>query len=502
MYYTVNSVFESLRSIVAADFNGDGNTDLAVADNLDGYIIILMGNGDGTFQTPSIVQMGGAYPSLVLVGDFNNDHIPDLITVDSGGGCACISVLLGNGDGTFQTPVTTVLSIGPTSIAIGDLNGDGKLDVASVGANGVSEMTILLGNGDGTFQTGASYPLDGDLISVAVADFTKKGKLDIAVSIVLGGVGILLGNGDGTFQAPVSYPAEFPGSIQVADFNGDGNPDIAVVDGFCGGYGSCSLGVLLGNGDGTFQPVVNYPSGKGDASVAVGDFNGDHKPDLAVVESLGNAVGVLLNTGVVSFTPTTSLVFPRQLVGTVSTAQTVTLTNSGATALSIKSKSVTGPFQLSTSCGGSVAPAASCDLTVSFQPTAAGAATGLISIRDSASSKPQVIELNGMATVIGISPAQLTFPAQKVGTSSTPQAVTVTNTGSTAVSVSSVAIAGRNYHDYSETNTCGTQIDAGATCKVTVTFTPGAKGTRDALVNVNDNGGGSPQGVLLTGTGT
>jgi hypothetical protein len=163
---------------------------------------------------------------------------------------------------------------------------------------------------------------------------------------------------------------------------------------------------------------------------------------------------------------------------------------------------VTGPFQLSTSCGGSIAPAASCDLTVSFQPTAAGAATGLVSLRDSASSKPQVIELNGMGTIKGISPAQLTFAPQKVGTSSKPQAVTVTNTGSMPVSITSVTIAGRNYHDYSETNTCGTQINAGATCKITVTFTPGAKGTRDALANVNDNGGGSPQGVLLKGTGS
>jgi len=482
----------SANSIAVADFRHSGNLDLAVADFLGQNISILLGNGDGTFQTPVPYMTTGTEPSSVLVGDFNNDGKLDLLVCDS----PYVSVLLGNGDGTFQASIDTTPGLQPEAIGLGYFNHDRKLDVASISGG---DVTILLGNGDGTFTAGATYSVGTELNSVAVADFNRDGKLDIAVADGLGGqIAVLLGNGDGTFQVPADYPAYFPGAILATDLNEDGKQDLVVTN---AAQNPGMISVYRGNGDGTFQPAAPYIVGKEIGYTAAGDFNGDHMIDIAVPDFTGSDVGVLLNTGVVSFSPTTPLLFPRQLVGTVSTAQTVTLTNSGATALSITSKSVTGPFQLSTSCGGSVAPAASCDLTVSFQPTVAGAATGLVSLHDSASSKPQVIELNGMGTVIGISPAQLTFPPQKVGTSSKPQALTVTNTGSTAVNITSVAIAGRNFHDYSETNTCGAQINAGAICKIIVTFTPGAKGTRDALVNVNDNGGGSPQGVLLTGTG-
>jgi hypothetical protein len=504
VYYAIdNSGSESLRWVTAADFNGDGNMDLAVADYLGGYVAVLLGNGDGTFKPPIKVLLSGPFPEFVAVGDFNGDHIPDLVTVDAASPCPCISVLLGNGDGTFQSPINTKPSFGPSAIGIGDFNHDGKLDVAWVGENGgPGQLTILLGNGDGTFQTGSTYTVVADPLSVATADFNGDGKLDLAVAGE-GGISVLLGNGDGTFQPAVNYPPGLLGVIQVADFNGDGKVDLVVVDGVCA-FGSCSVGVLLGNGDGTFQPIVNYPAGKGIAFVDVGDFNGDHKPDLVVAEGNASLVGVLLNTGVVSFSPTTPLNFPQQLVGTTSAPQNVTLTNTGSTALSISSMSVSSPFQLSsgTTCATSVAPGGNCALSVVFQATAEGKKTGLLSILDSASIKPQVIELSGAGTVISLSPAQLTFPPQKVGTKSAPQTVTVTNTGSTAVSVSSVNIAGGSSRDYSQINTCGSQIGAGASCTVTVTFMPGEKGTRTSTLEINDNGGGSPQGVPLSGTGT
>jgi len=490
VYYATTSA----NSIAVADFNDDDNLDLAVADRLGQNISILLGNGDGTFQSPVPYTTTGTEPTSVLVGDFNNDGKLDLLVCDS----PYVSVLLGNGDGTFQAPIDTTPSVQPLGIAMGDYNDDHKLDFASVGG---SSVAIFLGNGNGTFTSGASYPAGTAPESLAVGDFSHNGKLDLAVADALGSkVIVFVGNGDGTFEAGESYFVPFPYPIETADLGGDGRLDLMTP---ASGSGlTRAVSILTGDGDGTFQTPVSYPAGEEVFFVAAGDFNGDHKTDLVVADYGGNDVGVLLNTGVVSFSPTTPLLFPRQLVGTVSTAQTVTLTNTGATALSIKSKSVTGPFQLSTSCGGSIAPAASCDLTVSFQPTVAGAATGLVSLHDSASSKPQVIELNGMGTVISISPAQVTFPPQKVGTSSKPKAVTVTNTGSTAVSITGVAIAGRNYHDYSETNTCGSQINAGASCRITITFTPEQKGTRDAGLEINDNGGGSSQGVLLTGTGS
>jgi len=200
----------------------------------------------------------------------------------------------------------------------------------------------------------------------------------------------------------------------------------------------------------------------------------------------------------------TQLNFKSQLLGTTSAPQNVTLTNRGTTALSITAKKVSGPFQLAggTTCGSSVAPGAKCTLSVVFEPTAIGTTTGLLSLSDSASSKPQVIELSGAGTVISLSPPQLNFGSQKVGTKSAPQNVTVTNSGGTTVNVSNVTIGGYNINDFSETNTCGTQIGPGGSCTISVTFAPLRTGNRTAKAQITDTGGGSPQQVPLTGTGT
>jgi hypothetical protein len=497
VYYNIVSQNEAIESLSIADFSGDGNLDIVVPDRLATNVYVMLGNGDGTFQAPQSFPTNGS-PFYVAVGDFNGDHIPDLVTANDI--CGCINVLLGNGDGTFQAPITTDLGVNPEALGVGDFNHDGKLDVVwAVQVLGNSEAHILLGNGDGTFQTGASYTIGAEPQSIAVADFRGNGNEDLAIADGFDEVSILLGNGDGTFQPAVGYQGA-SGMVQVADLNGDGHLDLAVAN-----YSvpPSSVSVFLGNGDGTFQPPVGYLGFRQARSIAVGDFNGDHKPDVAVVDA-GSAVGVLLNTGVVSFSPTTPLSFPHQLIGTTSAAQNVTLTNTGTTALSISSTSVSGPFQLSsgTTCGTSVAPGGNCALSVVFQPTVIGSKGGLVSISDSASIKTQVIELNGSGTVISISPTQLTFPAQKVGTQSAPQTATVTNTGSTTVSVTGVNIGGRNLFDYSETNTCGSQIGPGANCTISVTFKPTATGTRTAAADINDSGGGSPQGVLLSGTGT
>jgi hypothetical protein len=218
----------------------------------------------------------------------------------------------------------------------------------------------------------------------------------------------------------------------------------------------------------------------------------------------GNAVGVLLNTGVASFSPTTPLSFNPQLLGTASPPHTVTLTNAGTTTLSITSLSTKKPFQLGggTTCGTTVAPGANCTLSVIFKPTVMGLKSGLLVLNDSASIKPEVIELSGTGTTLTVSPSKLNFGSQKVGTKSAPQTVTVTNTGNTAVSVTGVSITGNGYYDYSETNTCGTQINPGATCTISITFDPGLKGTRSAAAVINGPGGVVWQHVQLTGTGT
>jgi hypothetical protein len=499
VYYNV--YHDGAQWIAAADLRGDGNVDLAVADNNGQNISILLGNGDGTFQSP-VRYPTTQSPTFVAVGDFNNDGKPDLIINDN----PYVSVLLGNGDGTFQRPLDINCDssvVEQNMLALGDFNHDGNLDAAVLTAPGTSGLQILLGNGDGTFRTGAQYAV-GPANAITAGDFNGDHNLDLAVAQPgTAGIQILLGNGDGTFQFGASYSSSDTVAITNADLTGDGKLDLLFRTTTLPSY-ICQITVMLGNGDGTFQPPVTYPSCVSANDIVVGDFNGDHQPDVAIADQGGNAISVLLNTGAVSFSPTTPLSFNPQLVGTTSTPLTVKLTNTGATTLTITSISVHKPFLLGskTTCGTSVAPGAKCTLSAVFEPTVMGLKTGLLVLNDSASSKPQVIELSGTGTTLTVSPTQLNFGSQKVGTKSAPQNVTVTNTGHTAVSVTGVSITGTDPYDYSETNTCGTQINPGATCTISVTFAPILKGTRSAAAVINGPGGVQWQHVQLTGTGT
>jgi hypothetical protein len=379
------------NSVVAANLVRGGPLDLVVANEESDYISILLGNGDGTFRAGPQSPPTPAPESFVTVGDFNGDGVPDLVAISYENPCKCVSVFLGNGDGTFQKAINTAPSFVVESIGVGDFNGDGNLDVVTAGD---WTINVLLGNGDGTFRYGASYPSLESPASIAVADFSGNGNLDLAVASA-SAVSILMGDGDGTFQPAVNYATNYPLSVTTAVLTRSHNLDLIVANSIF----PSGVSVFSGDGDGTFQPGIFYPSTFLVTEYAVvGDFSGDHLTDIAYADYENEGVTVLLNTGAASFSPTTPLAFQKQTVGTTSRAQAVTLTNTGTTDLKIQSMKASAEFSVTSTCGSSVAAGAKCTISATFSPTKKGAAQGTITIIDSASSKPQVIELLGTGT--------------------------------------------------------------------------------------------------------
>jgi hypothetical protein len=244
---------------------------------------VLLGNGNGTFQAPHTISAQLLQPYSLVTGDFNGDGRVDLATVAYL--TNTISVLLGNGDGTFQSQGAHV-GTNPTSVGTGDFNGDGRLDLV-VGTNDGS-ITVFLGNGDGTLQAADTITVPdfrGLSIGIVAGDFNGDGRLDLALAASVG-VYIVLGNGDGTFRPPVTYAAP-PGaqfSVVAGDFNGDGRPDLAFAD-----YPSHGVSVRLSNGGGTFAD-----SGRSAASPhgnpLVADVNGDGTDDVLVVDGAGHVL--------------------------------------------------------------------------------------------------------------------------------------------------------------------------------------------------------------------
>jgi len=302
--------------IAVGDFNGDGKPDLAVANVNSDTVSVLLGNGDGTFQAAQTFAVGDG-PTSVTAGDFNRDGVQDLATGNWFSGD--VSVLLGIGNRTFEQPASLPSGVSVISPVVGDFDGDGKLDLAVANYSN-NNISVFWGNGDGTFQQPPLIVPSGGALpnGVVVGDFDGDHKLDLAVANSgnpnlippdPGNVAVLLGNGDRTFQAPQTYAVgHTPLTVAVGDFDGDRVPDLAVAnfgdsDPKVGDPGN--VAVLLGNGDGTFQAPQPFAVGTNPQFVAVGDFNGDRVDDLAVANFGDKTVSVLLNATVKGPTITT-----------------------------------------------------------------------------------------------------------------------------------------------------------------------------------------------------
>ena len=293
------------QSVVIDDFDGNGKNDLAVVNQGSGTVSIFLGNGDGSF-VPGAAYGAGTNPRLVLTGDFNEDGKRDLVVVDSGAGpgTSGVSILLGNGDGSFQPASFVALGSVSISAAIGDFDGDGKADLAVVN-EGSDTISIVLGKGNGSFQAPVSISLDEPGISVSptsilAADFNLDGKLDLAVATPnVHDIAVLVGNGNGTFGAPVHYALDDPNFVNninklaSVDLNSDGYPDL-VLDNLSSNH----VTVLLNHGDGTFPSASSYAAGPEPIGMAIADFNGDTIPDVIVVDNaVDGEVALLAGNG-------------------------------------------------------------------------------------------------------------------------------------------------------------------------------------------------------------
>jgi hypothetical protein len=282
--------------IVAGDFNGDGIIDLAVPNSSNFSVSILLGNGDGSFRAPRTFA-AGASPQGETVSDFDGDGFADLAVVNNSAGT--VSVLLGKGDGTFQLPQPFEVGSGPTHVAHDDFNGDGFSDLV-VTNNNDNNVSVLLGAGNGNFGAQQTYTTGPMPYRVAVGDFNGDGIPDLVVDNLGGStVSVLLGVGDGSFDPQQTYATgNAPRGVAVGDFNGDGKLDLAVTN-----YADDTISVLLGRGDGTFLPQQTYPVGNHPSAISAADFNGDGILDLSVTNIDGTSVSVLLGIGDGTFLP-------------------------------------------------------------------------------------------------------------------------------------------------------------------------------------------------------
>jgi len=461
----------------SGDFNGDGKQDIVTANRGSNNVSVLLGNGAGSFGAATNFA-AGINPSQVKVGDFNGDGKQDIVVSNYSGGSGTISVLLGNGAGGFGTP-TSVSVLGALALGTGDFNGDGKLDVA-VGRYNAGVVSILLGDGSGGFGVATNYTVGTRPFSVAVADFNRDGKQDMAVTNqTSNNVSVLLGDGAGGFGTATNYNlgAGLLG-IAAADFNSDGKQDIVVAK-----DNSSNISVLLGDGAGGFGAATNYTVGTNPYSVRAGDFNGDGKLDIAASNGGSSNLSVLLGNGAGSF----------------GTATTFALgTNPGAVAVTDFNSDGKSDIAVTNWGSGNVSV-----LLSNNQPTTT------LTITDNDNVE---IDIQGNSTSIadGDTTPSLTdytdFGSATVTTGNVTRTFTIANTGPDPLTLTGtplVSITGANAADFSVTATPTATVGSSSQTTFEVTFTPSALGVRTADIAIGSNDSNeNPYNFTIQGTGT
>ena len=522
------TIRENAFPVSVLDYDGDGNLDLATTGR-QSFVEIWHGNGDGTF---TLLHVVGQYGSPAF-GDFDGDGKIDVAAIRS---ARAIEVITSGGKvNEYQ------VALYASHLAAVDVNGDGRVDLVTDG------VSVLLGNGDGTFKDAGGTLSQEFGASVNVGDFNGDGKLDISA-----GSSVLLGNGDGTFQNPLLF-AETGQIFGMGDFNGDGKLDLLSVN-------PTTLSVLVqirvyltppslnfGSQDvGTTSPpqpatLTNFIPGSSLAITKIkiigadsADFaqtnncgkslppNGSCQIQVTFTPSRGGAENASLSAGfkdagspltaslsgfgvvvtnTVTLTPS-SLTYPTQLLGTTSPSQGATLTNTGTQPVNISNIAAIAPFSQTNNCPSILPVSGSCGIQVTFTPTDPGLVNGTLSVTDDAQGSPQKVTLSGTGTEVVLSPISINFGDQKVGSASPSVPISLTNISKGSLSITKIAIKGTNAGDFAQTNNCGTSVPPQGHCTINVTFTPTAKGQRSATVSISDDGGDSPQTVPLLGTGT
>jgi trimeric autotransporter adhesin len=484
-------------TIVTADFNGDGNLDLMVfgtdpTTQVWGYSMLL-GNGDGSFQ-PAVFYpqslMTGAEGYSVAVADFNNDHKLD-VAVTSGNGS--LALLLGNGDGTFSSPAY-LFDAAATFLVTADFNGDGKLDIAAGGTNPTTETALLFGNGDGTFQP-AVFPASlSGFVAEFTADLNNDGRPDLVSSYQ-----VALGNGDGTFTLLPMLSGGNTFIDALADLNGDGKPD-AFVTYFGVSSHPLQTGVLLGNGDGTFGPLINVPTSGlllfPSTPLMIADMNGDGLPDLIFPWSGPYGLGVMLNTTQVGppppdFQVVASGLSPTPVIPGSSATSTISIAPlhgfSGTVALS---------------CTG-LPSGVGCSFTPASLAAGSGTSTLTVTTTSSLQAGSYTVIANGVSgTLSRIAALALTVESgltpdfQISATATTPATVAPGSAATSTVSITPVS--GFNS---AVALTCSSVV-SGVTCSLNPTsVTPSGTGTTSTLtINTSATTALGTYSVTVSGT--